>query len=182
MSMKERKRGRSGVHPAAAGLRVISTLVLVLLVIVCLPLTVPKVLGYHIYSVVSGSMEPAIPTGSLLYVQGAQPEEMETGDIIAFYGSGHSATIITHRVVENRVVMGEFITKGDANQAEDLQPVPYEDFIGEAVRIVPGAGRAAEIFTTFEGKTAAGALVLMAVFLQILASLLDRGRDREDNA
>lgn len=166
----------------AIGFRMISTVLLVLLVLACLPLTVPRILGYHIYSVVSGSMEPAIPTGSLLYIQEAQPGEMKEGDIIAFYGSEHSTAVITHRVVENRVAMGEFITKGDANQAEDLQPVPYGDFIGKAVRIVPGAGKAAEIFTTTEGKTTAGALVLVAVLLQVLASLLDREREGRDNA
>jgi len=45
------------------------------LVLICLPLTVPRLFGYHIYTVVSGSMEPAIPTGSLVYIREAAPEE-----------------------------------------------------------------------------------------------------------
>ncbi|MDE6961989.1 MAG: S26 family signal peptidase, partial [Lachnospiraceae bacterium] len=62
----ERKKGRSFL---TAGIRFTGTLLLVALVAVCLPLTVPRFFGYHIYSVISGSMEPAIPTGSLVYIK-----------------------------------------------------------------------------------------------------------------
>lgn len=82
-------------------------------------------------------MEPAIPTGSLIYIAEALPEEIQEEEIIAFYGVKDSASIITHRVMENRVVMGEFITKGDANKTQDMNPVPYENFIGKVVRSVP---------------------------------------------
>lgn len=156
----------------AIGFRMISTVLLVLLVLACLPLTVPRILGYHIYSVVSGSMEPAIPTGSLLYIQEAQPGEMKEGDIIAFYGSEHSTAVITHRVVENRVLMGEFITKGDANQTEDMNPVPYGNFIGKVVYFLPGAGRAAELFTSSSGKILAGGVIAAALVLQVLAAAI----------
>lgn len=59
---------------------------LVALVLVCLPLTVPRLFGYHIYTVISGSMEPAIPTGSLVYIQEMEPEDVEADDVIAFTG------------------------------------------------------------------------------------------------
>lgn len=153
------------------------TVLLLALMAVSLPLTVPRFFGYHIYSVISGSMEPSIPTGSLVYIRTMEPEEMQKGDVIAFYGARDQASIITHRVVENRVVMGEFITKGDANQAEDMMPVPYENYIGRVVRTIPGAGAAAELFTSPAGKTAAGGMILAAVLLQILASFPGRKRE-----
>ena len=84
----------------------LGTVLLVGLVLVCLPITATRLFGYDAYSVVSGSMEPAIPTGSLVYVQEAAPEDMEKDDVIAFYGAKDSNAIITHRVVENKVVMG----------------------------------------------------------------------------
>ena len=118
--------GKTGRNPAAFILRALGTLLLAALVLICLPLTVPRLFGYHIYTVVSGSMEPAIPTGSLVYIREAAPEEMAAGDVIAYYGARDSASIITHRVVENRVVMGEFITRGDANLTEDMNPGDYE--------------------------------------------------------
>ncbi len=99
----------------------LGALLLVILVAACLPLTLPPpVFGYHIYTVLSGSMEPAIPVGSLSYIQETAPEDMKEKDVIAYYGGSDRTAIITHRVVENRVFMGEFVTKGDANPDEDM--------------------------------------------------------------
>lgn len=167
----EKKKAR---HPLSLCCSTVSTVFLIALVLLCLPLTVPRLLGYQVYSVVSGSMEPAIPTGSLLYIQAAAPEALMEGEVIAFYGAKDSASIITHRVVENRVVMGELVTKGDANQENDMNPVPYANVIGKVVRQIPAAGKAAELFTSTEGKLLAGGLIGAAVLLQLLAACLER--------
>lgn len=161
------------MRQAAFLFRTLGTLLLTALVVICLPLTVPRLFGYHIYTVVSGSMEPAIPTGSLVYIREELPEEMAAGDVIAYYGARDSTSIITHRVVENRVVMGEFITKGDANLTEDMNPVPYDNLIGRVVRSVPGAGKVAAVFTSTQGKVMAGCAVFAAVLLHLLASALE---------
>ncbi len=152
----------------------LGALLLVILVAVCLPLTLPRVFGYHIYTVVSGSMEPAIPVGSLLYIQEVPPEDMSERDVIAYYGGSDRTAIITHRVVENRVFMGEFVTKGDANPEEDMTPVPYDDFIGKVRLSVPRAGRAAQVLSSTPGKIAAACLIGLAVALQALSAVLGR--------
>ena len=105
--------------PVAAACSALGTALLILLIVICLPLTVPKAFHYHVYTVISGSMEPAIPTGSLVYIKEMEPKDVQVDDVIAFYGTKDAASIITHRVVENRVLMGEFITKGDANATKD---------------------------------------------------------------
>lgn len=173
MEREDNKREGSG-RRAAFCLRAAGTVLLIALVAFCLPLTVPRLFGCHIYAVVSGSMEPAIPTGSLVYIGESAPEDVEEGAVIAFYGVRDQASIITHRVTENRRLMGEFITKGDANRTEDPNPVPYDQYIGKVVRCIPGAGSAAEAFTSRAGKLTAGALIAAAVFLQALAALLER--------
>lgn len=165
-------RARRRSLPAAI-LKTAGILLLLLLAACCLPLTVPRFFGYHIYSVVSGSMEPAIPTGSLVYIREAEPEGIAEGEVIAFYGAADSASIITHRVVENRVVMGEFITKGDANQTPDMNPVPYARLIGRVERSIPEAGAIAAVFTSTRGKVMAGCAVLGAVLLQAAAGLIE---------
>ena len=91
-----------------------------------LPLTVPQYMGYQIYDVVSGSMEPTVPVGSIIYVKEAEPSSIKKGDIIAFQ-SGES--IVMHRVVDNKIVEGTFTTKGDANPSEDMNEVPYANLI-----------------------------------------------------
>lgn len=152
----------------------LGTVLLVGLVLVCLPITATRLFGYDAYSVVSGSMEPAIPTGSLVYVQEAAPEDMEKDDVIAFYGAKDSNAIITHRVVENKVVMGEFITKGDANKTEDMNPVPYSNFIGKVVYSIPVLGSIAEALTSTMGKIIAGGVIAAALILEVIASAVRR--------
>ena len=171
METKEQKKGRSRLSRCFG---VLSTLLLAALVLFCLPLTVPRLFGCQVYAVISGSMAPAIPVGSLVYIHEEAPEELAEGDVIAFYGARDSASIITHRVVENRVVMGELITRGDANQTNDMNPVPYANVIGKVVCQVPGAGKAAELFTSTEGKVLAVCLIGAAVLLQMLSAWLER--------
>lgn len=170
----EKKSNRRRRHPAATVLSGLGTFLLLALILACLPLTVPRLFGYHIYSVVSGSMEPAISTGSLVYIGETEPKDVSEGEVIAFYGARDSASIITHRVVENRVVMGELITKGDANQTNDMNPVPYANVIGEVACHIPAAGKAAEVFTSMEGKLLAGGLIGAAILLQVLAVVVER--------
>ena len=152
----------------------LGTVLLVGLVLVCLPITATRLFGYDAYSVVSGSMEPAVATGSVVYVQEAAPEDMKKDDVIAFYGAKDSNAIITHRVVENKVVMGEFITKGDANRTEDMNPVPYSNFIGKVVYSIPVLGRIAEGLTSTVGKIIAGGVIAAALILEGIASVIPR--------
>ena len=115
VNKKKKERKKTGRNVPAVLCSSLGTLLLVLLIAACVPLTVPRMLGYALYTVVSGSMEPAIPTGSLVYVEHVAPEDIEEGDVIAFYDAVDVASVITHRVVTNSTVMGEFVTKGDAN-------------------------------------------------------------------
>ena len=89
---------------AATVCSVVGTILLALVIVVCILLTVPRIAGYQIYTVISGSMEPEIPTGSLVYVKNTAPSGIEKGDVIAFYGSLENGSIITHRVVSNNSV------------------------------------------------------------------------------
>lgn len=164
----------TGRKRLAAIFSAFGTLLLAALVLVCLPLTVPRLFGWQVYSVVSGSMEPAIPTGSLVYVHEIPPEDAVEGDVIAYYGAWDSASIITHRVVENRVFMGEFITRGDANLTEDMNPVPYGSFIGKVEHSFPGLGEAAQTLAGTAGRILAGCCIAAALLLQGLAALLRR--------
>ena len=174
-SVLKTKKNRK--NPVAAICSALGTLLLIIIVVACLPLTVPKVFGYEMYTVISGSMEPSIPTGSLVYIMDMEPQDVADGDVIAFYGGHDSNAIITHRVVKNRVVMGEFVTKGDANEKEDMNPIPYMNFLGRVELSIPVVGELAQMLTSMEGKIAAGTLIGVAVILQLLASLLDRRRD-----
>lgn len=154
----------------------VGTILLVLIILMFVPLTVPKLLGYQPYTVVSGSMEPAITTGSLVYVRAVEPETVVEKEVIAYYGGRDRNSVITHRVVENNVSDREFITKGDANAANDMTPVPYHNLLGRVELTIPSLGYAAQLLTIREGKFAMIGVIGIAMVLSLIAAKLNRRR------
>ena len=167
-------------NPIAMLLSVVGTILLIVVVVACVPLTVPKAMGYHLYTVISGGMEPEIPVGSLVYIKYVEPKEIVEGDVIAFYGSDADGSIITHRVVSNSTAMGEFITKGDANEENDMNPVMYNQYMGKMVRSIPKIGGIVQTIMGGSGKVAVGCVIGLAVVLEIIATLLNRRLDDDE--
>ena len=114
-------------------------------------------------------MEPEIPVGSVIYVARAVPEEIKENEIIAFE-SGNS--VITHRVVENHLVEGEFITKGDANAENDMNPVGYNELIGRVCLHYPVVGAFLEVCTSNVGKVYLICFAACGAMLNMLAGRL----------
>lgn len=75
---------------------ILSTVLMVLMVLVAAALLVPYLFGYRPMAVLSASMEPAYPTGSVVFVKKVEPAEIEIGDPITFHREG-LAEPITHR-------------------------------------------------------------------------------------
>ena len=173
------KRTKKKKSPVAAFCSALGTVLLTVLILACIPLTLPKAFSFQIYTVISGSMEPAIPTGSLVYVRYEEPDTIVKDDVIAFYSNNADGSIITHRVVSNSPAMGQFITKGDANEEKDMTPIPYNNYIGKVKLSVPVVGGIAQAATGTSGKIAAASMIGLAVILEIVAAMLDR-RDDED--
>lgn len=169
-TLKQNKKRR---NPIAAICSVLGTTLLILIIVVCIPLTVPRLIGYQIYSVVTGSMEPEIPVGSMVYVKSIVPKEIKERDVIAFYGGRDVNAIITHRVVDNNEISGQIITKGDANKTEDMNPVSYSEVIGKVEYTIPKAGELAQLFTSSQGKIMAASMVGLAVVLHVIASIIE---------
>ncbi|HWO07768.1 MAG TPA: signal peptidase I [Candidatus Paceibacterota bacterium] len=88
----------------------------------------------------SGSMEPAVPTGSVVVVKPAA--EYRFGDVITFGEDTATAIPTTHRVigVQGEGAAATYTTKGDANEEADPQPVQRRDIIGKVILSVPYAG------------------------------------------
>lgn len=111
-----------------------------LCIVLYLLIAFPMVLGYKPVVVLSGSMEPTYHVGSILYYKQASFEEIEAGDVITYH-AGEDGAMVTHRVVEKREPEEEFVTRGDANNTPDPNPVPYERVSGRAASLsLPYAG------------------------------------------
>lgn len=157
------------------------TIIMVLILIaVGAVMIVPKVMGNGIYAVMSGSMEPAYHVGSVVIVdQQVSPEEIQVGDTITFR-RGENA-IATHRVIAVDKDAQEFQTKGDANTAEDADPVPYTDMIGRAGASVPLVGYIPLYMRTPRGMFCIGAYVIVFLLLQIIPELLKPDKEEQLN-
>lgn len=151
---------RKGSSIAGRLLSVIGILLMVLVAAACLSLTIPKIAGYSGYVVVSGSMEPAIPVGSMVYSKPADPATLQTGDVIVFVDESRGTTPITHRVVSNDTASGTITTKGDANEHQDINPVTYDNVVGKVVMHIPHIGFTAAALTSVLGKAVAVLIML----------------------
>lgn len=100
-----------------------------------------------IFLVSSGSMEPAIKTGSLVFTQ---PRSVYlVGDIITFKSDSKSKTTTTHRIVAQGG--GVVKTIGDANQSPDSKLIPVSQILGKVIYTLPYIGYLAGFIQTPQG-------------------------------
>lgn len=152
-------------------LRSITTLLVCIAVLFSFFVSIIRVFGFRIYGVLTGSMEPAYPTGSLIYVRDVNPDDLRIGDAITFSLSPN--VIATHRIVgivpdENNPTYRRFQTKGDANRSVDASLVAPANIIGKVAFSLPYLGTIANYIQNPPGIYVAilvsGALIVL-VFL-----------------
>ncbi len=126
---------------------------LLLLLALALTLITPIWWDFEFRGVASGSMEPAIPVGSVVVVEPVDSAAVNYGDVITFNSPENPTLVVTHRVIE---VSGPpevrvFRTKGDANDDADLVPVPAEEVLGQVRFHLPYLGYLAQHIRTRQG-------------------------------
>ena len=99
----------------------------------------PSLLGYRLYIVETGSMEPAIRISSLIVVKEVSPNVIKVGDVVT-YSFDNISDRVTHRVVRIQGNNEAFITKGDTNNVADMTPVKREMIIGRVSFSIPVLG------------------------------------------
>lgn len=157
----------------------ITTLLVILVIALALLLAGARIFGLQVYTVLSGSMEPAYQTGSLIYVRPVEPEGITVGEPITFV-LNESLTVATHRVIEIDAQNQRFYTKGDANDAADGAPVHFKNLIGTPIFTIPYLGYIANYVQHPPGLyfALAGALVLL--LLVFLPDLLNDEKKSEN--
>lgn len=129
--------------------------------------------GLKSFVVISGSMEPAIPTGSIIYT--VEKSFYNEQDVIAF---NQDDRIITHRVVGIEVLGNEifYTTKGDANSTEDSSLVNRDDVVGATMVHVPYIGK---IIMSFKTPVGFAIGIVLPAFLFIGMELWNIKREIE---
>lgn len=101
---------------------------------------VPSIFGYKMMTVLSGSMDPGIKAGDVIFAKSIDADSVKIGDVITYKTENND--LITHRVtnvkIENKNVY--FVTKGDSNNVEDSKPVPYSNVVGILAFRIPYGG------------------------------------------
>lgn len=150
-------------------LSVLSDLAIAVLLVFVVAFAGVRLVGLTPFAVLSGSMEPDYPVGSLIYVREVDPQEISAGDAVTFEkGSG---VVATHQAYEVDVEAQEIRTQGIANVnpdgsiMHDAEPVPFSSVIGVPVACVPLLGYVNAWVTSPVGATVviAGAVAVIAL-------------------
>ena len=158
---------------------VISTTVVVVVVFCAIFLMGSRLMGFRVFNVISGSMEPTYSVGDLIYVQKVNIEEIEVGDPITFV-MNEDLVVATHRVIEIDSENQHFYTKGDANDIEDAAPVHFNNVIGVPKFAIPKLGYVSDFIQNPPGMyitVAVGALLIIAVFVP---DLISKGKKKDE--
>lgn len=138
------------------GIRILRTL-LGILALAGVVIFILNCLGIQSFVILSGSMEPGIPTGGVVLVD-TREKSPEIGDVITFLMRGE---YVTHRV--KSIKHGQYETKGDVNTQSDRDLVSGECIIGTAIGALPLLGYAVLYIQS------AGGLMLLSLSLFLLA-------------
>ncbi|MDO9457445.1 signal peptidase I [Nocardioides sp.] len=143
---------------------------------------VPRLAGATPYTILTGSMVPHYPPGTLVVDKPVDPEDIAIGTVVTYQLHSGEPTVVTHRVVAvNTDLTGKvtFTTQGDANEAPDAKPVIPEQIRGQLWYAVPYLGYANNWLTGHQRQTlvylVAGSLGLYALSM-FVGSLRDRRR------
>ncbi len=113
-----------------------------------------NILTWLVLVVLSGSMEPAIKTGSIVVIK---PEIVyKIGDVVTFQNSDYLKVTVTHRIFS--IKNGSFVTKGDANKTPDIKEVSEKQILGKVFFVIPLLG-----YLVNFAKTQQGLIILIII-------------------
>ncbi len=138
---KEAPKERSLLYYMGVGLS--AALLLIVIGLGVAIIVIPKISGSLPLTVLTSSMEPGLPPGTLVIVRPIAPDDIVIGDAITYQIRSGEPEVITHRVIEiNTSTDGtrSFILKGDNNSDPDSEAVLPLQVKGEVWYSIPYVG------------------------------------------
>lgn len=99
--------------------------IMYILLIIYLLIFVPSVFGHKPLVIISGSMEPVLKIGGILYYEKININKFDEGDILVYTTKDH---IISHRIIN--ITDNGFVTKGDTNNTVDNYLITNNQILG----------------------------------------------------
>ncbi|WP_150306700.1 signal peptidase I [Planctomonas psychrotolerans] len=150
-------------HSIALGLS--GAVLLVVIALAAFVIVLPKAAGATPLTVLSGSMAPALPIGSLIIVRPVPLDELAVGDVITYQLRSGEPEVVTHRIIAVSMASDgtrAFSLQGDNNPAPDPDPVVADQVRGRVWYSVPYLGYVSNAVT---GESRAWIVPAVAVAL-----------------
>jgi len=164
--------------------KIFTTLLVVAAILLAVALVGVRLLGYQVFTVLSGSMEPEYHVGSLIYVKEVDYTQLKPGDVITYLVS--EDTIATHRITEvlideNDPTIRRYFTKGDANDKPDAVSVHCANILGSPVVTIPYLGYVANYIQNPPGTYVTISVIAILILLIFLPDLFgdDKSKDKK---
>jgi signal peptidase len=141
---------------------------------------VPRLFGAEPFTVLTGSMRPLMPPGTMIIVRPVEFTDLRVGDVITYQLESGQAAVVTHRIVS--IDIGDdgprLRTQGDANPSADIEPVRAEQVRGEVWYWVPYIGYVTSVGSG-DGRAnivrvLGGALIVYAVYAVVMGMVRSR--------
>jgi signal peptidase I len=176
---------RANLKPLASlgrwSLRTVSALIVLGMVAALAVLIVlPRATQGAALTVLTGSMTPQIPVGSVVLVRPVDSRTLEVGDVATYQTEPGKEEFITHRIVDidTSTEPTSFTFKGDANKGPDIDPVPAGAIRGEVWFHVPFLGA---IRDALHGKAGLGLITMILLGGYALAQAFGAAKDRRES-
>ncbi len=149
------------------------------LLVLAVAVVVPRIAGATPYTILTGSMTPQMPPGTLVVVKPVHPDDISVGTVITYQLESGKPTVVTHRVVAQGFDLEgnqSFTTQGDANDTPDEKPVIPEQIRGERWYSVPHLG---DISNTLNNAQRQVVLTVIVAGLLMYAATMFVGSARD---
>ena len=157
---------------------IVSTALVVLIVLCAVFLMGSRLMGYQVFTIISGSMEPEYNVGDLIYVKKVDPQNIKVGDDITFI-LNEDLVVATHRVVRIDAENQHFYTKGLANEIEDSEPVHFNNVIGVPKFSIAKLGYVSNFIQNPPGTYITIGLGILLILIVFLPDII-RKKEEED--
>jgi len=120
-----------------------AALLVAVLVIAVVTVVLPRITGSTPLTVLTSSMEPTLPPGTLVVVQPVDASTLAVGDVVTYQLRSGEPTLVTHRIVSiAETADGErsYVLQGDNNPDPDIDAVVPGQVQGRVAYAVPLIG------------------------------------------
>lgn len=181
-SAKKKGRARGIFSVIVTGILIL--VLSVTAVIATAAIIVPAATGSTTLTVLTSSMEPSLPPGTMIVIRPVDPGDIEAGDVVTYQLKSGENTVVTHRVVGSYLLTNGdpvFVTKGDNNPSPDIDPIRAEQIRGELWYSIPYVGWLTNVITgDMRGTIITIAVVVLFGYAawMIFSGLRDKRKER----